>query len=149
MLYISQDVGINDTVIYFDPDTLYKSLPSSGYVWLHSDDDNHELIYYDDIDSVNNCLIRCTRGCEDTEAAEHLSGDLIIRKLTNLYYWNYHQTDIGKTHTFKAQAFTVYHFYADFDDSPTDTIFINGYSILPYPPGSLKAMYDGSPFVAK
>ena len=131
---LAQDVGINDTTIYYDADTLYGTFPSQGVIWIEN-----ELMYYHGIDTVNNAFTNVVRGYKDTDQVEHLIEDnlyITLRDDATIYY-EISDSWVGTTQTFKASAFTIHSLTIAVDISPGATIDIVGYGNLPYFPESI------------
>ena len=130
---ISSSITATQTTIPFSS-TNYDSdkLQNSGIIWI-----DDEMIYYGEIDDVNNMFLFCERGYKDTVAVAHSSGTCVYLR-NNLYYYEYDLVnDIAKTHSFKVISLTNFGVTSDEDTAPTVDITIEGFCLLPYPVGSL------------
>jgi hypothetical protein len=132
---LAQNVGINDTTIYYDASTISGSFPSQGVIWI-----GQELMYYHGIDTVNNAFTNVVRGWKDTEIVEHLvdEGDvwITLRDDATVYYEI--PTDwAGTTQTFKVTSITVHGLVSNLINAPSTSIDIVGYGVLPYFPESI------------
>ena len=133
---LAQDVGLNDTTIYYDNDTLSGSFPAQGVIWIEN-----ELMYYHGIDTVNHAFTNVVRGYKDTDQVEHSIDEndlyIILRDDATLYY-EIPESWIGTTQTFKVSASTVQYLSIDLNSSPSADITITGYGLLPYFPESIQ-----------
>lgn len=130
---ISSSITATQTTIPFST-THYDSdkLQSSGIIWIEN-----EMIYYRDIDDTNHQFLYCERGYKDTLAVSHSSGTCVYLR-DNLYYYSYNvDSDVDKTHIFKAVSVTGFGIMADGDTAPTFSILIDGNYLLPFPVGNL------------
>jgi len=132
---LAQDIGINDTTIYYDNTTLTGSFPSQGVIWIEN-----ELMYYHGIDTINHAFTNVIRGYKDTDQVAHvIENDELYIKLRSdatVFYevplgWE------GTTQTFKASSFTIHGLTVGVDISPSADIDIVGYGVLPYFPESI------------
>ncbi len=132
-----QSVGIDDTTIYYNNDSLYGSFPSQGIIWIEN-----ELMYYHGIDTVNHAFTNVVRGYKDTNQVEHLidNGHLYITlKDDSVHYLEIDESWAGTTQTFKVSATTVHGLTISLDISPTRVIDVVGYGVLPYFPESIQS----------
>jgi hypothetical protein len=143
---LSQSVGLNDTTIYYDNDTLSGSFPAQGVIWI-----GNELMYYHGIDTTNYAFTNVVRGYKETDQVEHLIDEendelnvyIILKDDATLYY-EIPESWVGTTQTFKASAFTVHNNTVPLDLSPSFTIDIVGYGVLPYFPESIQNALPGT-----
>ena len=133
---LAQDVGLNDTIIYYDNDTVSGSFPSQGTIWIEN-----ELMYYHGIDTVNHAFTNVVRGYKDTDQVEHLLDEndlyIVLRDDVTMYY-EIPESWIGTTQTFKISAYTIQYLSIDLNSSPSASITIVGYGLLPYFPESIQ-----------
>jgi hypothetical protein len=132
---LAQDVGINDTTIYYDNDYLSGSFATEGAIWIEN-----ELMYYHGLDTVNYAFTNVVRGYKDTDQVEHLIEDnayIILRDDVTIYF-EMPDSWAGTSQTFRASAFTIHSLSVGIDISPQATIDIVGYGILPYFPESIQ-----------
>ena len=139
---LAQDVGLNDTTIYYDNDTVSGSFPSQGTIWIEN-----ELMYYHGIDTVNYAFTNVVRGYKDTDQVEHFIDEndlyIVLRDDATMYY-EIPESWIGTTQTFKISAYTIQYLSIDLNSSPSASITIVGYGLLPYFPESIQNALPGT-----
>lgn len=140
---LAQSIGLNDTTIYYDNDYMSGSFPSQGVIWVED-----ELMYYHGIDTTNYAFTNVVRGYKDTEQVEHSIDDgtnlyIKLRDDSTLYY-EIPESWAGTSQTFKASSVTVHNLTIDLDSSPSFTIDVVGYGILPYFPESIQNALPGT-----
>jgi hypothetical protein len=133
---LAQDVGIDDTTIYYDPDTIYGSFPTSGVLWIEN-----ELVYYFGLDTTNHAFTNVVRGYKDSDQVAHDTsfGDIyIVLKEDGLNYYEYPDEWAGTTQQFKASAMNVYGISGNYVSAPSNSIDVIGHGVLPYFPESIQ-----------
>jgi len=133
---LAQDVGINDTTIYYDPDSVFGTFPTSGVLWIEN-----ELVYYFGLDTVNYAFTNVIRGYKDTDQVAHDTsfGDIyIVLKENGLNYYEYPDSWVGTTQQFKASSMNIFGMSNPYTTTGTFSIDIIGYGVLPYFPESIQ-----------
>ena len=125
------NIGLTDSMIYFDPNSVVGSFPESGKFWI-----GNEMISYLGIDDTG-CFLNCERGIEDSISQSWSSGEICTLFQDSLFTYSYDQiNDTGSTLTFKAVAFTSYGVNSGGQTAPELIISVHGYALsTPYPIG--------------
>jgi len=132
---LAQDVGVDDKIIYYDPDTIDGSFPTEGILWI-----DDELVYYHGLDTTNYAFMNVVRGYKDTDIVEHSIDPttyLYLRSDSTISYSITDSSLIGTTITFRANSFTVQGLTSDFNIGEETDIDFVGYGLLPYFPESI------------
>lgn len=117
---LASNIDDDDTVISFDPDTLYLTFDSFGEFYL-----GDERISYSSIDSMNNQFLDCVRGKNNTTPVAHTLDEYChFRKTEKQINLDYNGSDYGTTWTVKLISMSTASIESDFSTSPTVDVLL-------------------------
>jgi hypothetical protein len=124
---ITSEVNEEDTILYFNPASVYGSFTESGSIFI-----NEEEIYYRAIDLENGILSGCLRGYNNTIVSFHDVYTHFYLRNKNYSYYSFDKKDVGKKIVIRALSFNVYQQYADDSTAPEYSLNIYGKYYFPY-----------------
>jgi len=138
-ILLRSSITSTDTIIPFDPNSLYLTFPSSGSFFIDA-----EEIHYSSINDELDMFEGCVRGYNNTTAADYSNGSICNLRQSTYPYYEYSKEEIGLELQFKVISKSITGMVSSTTSAPICSFVLSGLSVKPSYPSLIELNSQGN-----